>query len=63
MHDLMLESLFRFDQASLNSRDRKKLMDAAKGLISKLLKTVFDQSKDKADAEIQVVDILERFFS
>ena len=63
MYDLMLESLFRFDQASLNSRDRKKLMHAAKGLISKLLKTVFDQSKDKADTEIQVVDILERFFS
>ena len=63
MYDLMLESLFRFDQAALNTRERKTLMDAAKGLISKLLKTVFDQSKDKADADIQVVEILERFFS
>jgi len=43
MYDLMLESLFRFDQASLNTRERKTLTDAAKGLISKLLKTVFTQ--------------------
>ena len=63
MYDLMLESLLRFNQASMNTRERQKLIEAAKGLISKLLKTVFAASKDKADAEVQVVDVLERFFS
>jgi hypothetical protein len=63
MYDLMLESLLRIDQSNFNPRERQNLMDSAQGLISKLFTTTFAQSKDNSEAGVQVVKILERFFS
>jgi len=63
MHDLRFESLLRIDQSILNPQEHQELMKDLHRSISKLLTTTFAQSKDKSDAGIQVVEILERFFS
>lgn len=64
MYDLMLESLLEIDQPTLMPREHQKLIDVAKGLISKLLGTIFDSNKDKPDAVTpQVIDVLDKFFS